>query len=359
MADATETLQKTQAPAGATGGLAGLSAALGGARVLTGAEGSKVLAALGAMLRGEGAAGSVTQQGAGEKDEAGQAGGAAAAANAQAKGLAALTALLGGGAAASGAQGSSAQPGLAAALGTNAAAGGGVSLGAVTLPVSAQGGMQAPVVLSGLRAGGANNGLAALLGAAAAGGASKALVVPTGGGRVMVVGASNVKGGGGSGGAALTPGLQGVPVEPAAAEVPKVGEAELGAAKATPEEEPPAAAEPAMTAAAVEALPPGAPPDTLHSGAMEKLGGFVKNWKRRLFCLTPMTLFYYAQSSAGLDQKGAIPLLGAQLDETGDEKRPHSFSIITTKRRWLLDPGSAEGRVVWMDKIASVLPVSS
>lgn len=88
---------------------------------------------------------------------------------------------------------------------------------------------------------------------------------------------------------------------------------------------------------------------TVKTGYMTKLGGIVKNYKRRYFVLTPGLVRYY-KSEQDVKPQGTIILERSRVAPVKNESdKPNSFLIVTPLRTYVIVAESPEDRVAWME----------
>lgn len=89
-------------------------------------------------------------------------------------------------------------------------------------------------------------------------------------------------------------------------------------------------------------------------GMMFKIGGVVKNWKRRFFVLSLSGLLYYYKDDKSDAPQGVIMLERSTTGVGEESKRAHAFSVVTPLRTYLFSCDSDQERDEWRKAIADV-----
>lgn len=84
-------------------------------------------------------------------------------------------------------------------------------------------------------------------------------------------------------------------------------------------------------------------------GYLTKLGGIVKNWKRR-YCILKNGILRYYKDEASLKPQGTVILERARLEHAGaDVDKEHAFLIVAPLRTWVFYADNADEKKAWME----------
>jgi len=87
------------------------------------------------------------------------------------------------------------------------------------------------------------------------------------------------------------------------------------------------------------------------SGYLVKLGGIVKNWKRR-YCVLKGGLLRYYKDETSLQPQGTVILERARVAEPGpDVDKPHAFLVVAPLRSWVFVCEDDNEKKAWMEAI--------
>jgi hypothetical protein len=97
-------------------------------------------------------------------------------------------------------------------------------------------------------------------------------------------------------------------------------------------------------------------------GYLTKQGKIIRNWKRRLFVLTPKYLFYFKDEAASSAQ-GVLRIADVHtvksVDVDAGESGPFTFQVTTPERVYLLQADNRDEMNDWVRALGRALVMAS